>query len=792
MTEHNRLVENIQTKMAFYISNLRISNDRDYFDENKEAEFFFRKPLSLLFDANVTNANSEQRNFPGIDLADKKEGICFQITSTNTKKKVQHTLDEFLEHKLDDDFDRLIVLIVTLDTPPKCSGLKFKRPCDFNVKRDVWNISRLVQEFENLPADKRHLLQAFSDYLDQELLSIEAPKPRLELPLYSALQASGFVGRQLELEKIRRRFTQADKLVVLTGLGGMGKTELAVQYGREHTGKVYFTRFDSSFTRTLANMAQGIRPALSDEQLRHDEEILSGIVLKLLEESDKNDLLIIDNVDSDTGTLAALQRDKRYQALRKCPLQLLMTTRSDAPRAIRVGAMPSAPLFEIFDKHGTILETREMEDLIKAVKGHTLTVDLIARTLSGGGLRNVTAESMLKALRENTLPSEKYRKIVMDYNQSAEQAQIYQHLSTVFDLSDMLDEEKAMLGIATLFPENGIDGDLVADIVSDDQAERYENLIARGWLEKKSALLTIHPIIRLVCRTEIPPTNEGCGAFLTRLWERHERNEYHAAHYSQIAELLTNAYTILADIPAQWALRAGILWNVVGSFPQALKCAQCAVAKMEQCLPSDAQDLALAYYYVGNIYGNQGNHQKALEYKLKAIEIREKVLPPDHPDLAQSYNNVGSTYSDLSKNNQALEYRQKALEYRQKALTIRKKVLPPKHSDLALSYNNVGRSYSNLNDHTQALEYHQKALEIWKNTLPPEHPLLAHCYSDFAWAYHGLGNIPVAAQYMRQAAEIVSQSSLPENHPKRIYYPKQAAEFEHEAKMQQDNLMKIP
>jgi len=41
VTEHKRLVENIQAKMAFYVSNLRISNDRDYFDENKEAEYFF-------------------------------------------------------------------------------------------------------------------------------------------------------------------------------------------------------------------------------------------------------------------------------------------------------------------------------------------------------------------------------------------------------------------------------------------------------------------------------------------------------------------------------------------------------------------------------------------------------------------------------------------------------------------------------------------------------------------------------------------------------------------------------
>ena len=384
MTEHKRLAEIIQTRMAFYVSNLRISNDRDYFDENKEAEYFFCKPLSLLFDADVTNANSERRNFPGIDLADKKKGICFQITSTNTKKKVQHTLDEFLEHKLDEEFDRLIVLIVTLDTPPKCAGLRFKQEFDFDVKRDVWNISRLVQEFAELPADKRGLLQAFSDYLDQELPSIEAPKPHLELPLYSALQASGFVGRQPELDKIRSGFSKGDKLVVLTGLGGIGKTELAVQYGREHKGKVYYAPFDSSFTRTLANMAQGIQPALSDEQLRRDEKALSGMVLKLLEESDENDLLIIDNANSPTGVLADLQKDECYQALRKYPLRLLLTTRSHAPRAIGIGAMPREPLFEIFGKHGAELKRSDMEALIEEVNGHTLAEDLMVQMQKWG------------------------------------------------------------------------------------------------------------------------------------------------------------------------------------------------------------------------------------------------------------------------------------------------------------------------------------------------------------------------------------------------------------------------
>ena len=397
MTEHKRLVENIQKKMAFYISNLRISNDRDYFDENKEAEYFFCEPLSLLFDAEVTNVNSEQRNFPGIDLADRKEGICFQITSTNTKKKIQHTLDEFLDHDLDEDFDRLIVLIATLDTPPKCSTLTRKRDFDFDVKQDVWNVSRLVQEFENLPFEKRHVLRAFSDYLDKEMPGIETRKPHLELPPRSTLEVHDFVGREQELAEIGSRFHAGGKQVVLTGLGGMGKTELAVQYGRQHEGKVHFARFDTNFTRTLANMAQGIRPTLSDDQLRQDEKLLCAMVLKLLENAESRDLLIIDNADSPTGDLESLLNDDIYRALAKAPLGLLVTTRSAYPRAIRIEPMEDGPLFEIFEKHGAGLGQAEMKALIDAVNGHTLTVDLMARTLSAP-FYSVSAGDMLHAI----------------------------------------------------------------------------------------------------------------------------------------------------------------------------------------------------------------------------------------------------------------------------------------------------------------------------------------------------------------------------------------------------------
>lgn len=755
MSEHKRLVDNIRTRMAFYVNDLRIGNDLDYFDENKEAEYFFRKPLSLLFDADVTNVNSGQRNFPGIDLADRQKRICFQITSTHTKRKVQHTLDEFLEHELDREFDRLIVLIVTADPPPKCDGLKFTRGFDFNVKRDVWNVSRLVQEFAELPADRRHLLREFADYLERELPDIKVPKPRLVLPLNSALQGSGFVGREPELEEIRSRFAGGDRLVVLSGLGGMGKTELAVRYAR---GKqAYFARFDTDLVRTLANMALGIRPRLPDEALGQDERILADMVLSLLEQSEESDLLILDNADGKTGVLADLLADPLFERLRSTPLRILLTTRSDWDDAVRVGPMPEEPLFAIFRRHGAVLEDGEKRALIREVNGHTMTIDLIARILNGKGRRKVTAGMLLEDLRKHALPEKKYRDIAAHYRQSPGQAQIYQHLSVVFDVSDMSDTDRAVMGYATLLPEGGMDCELFDTSIREAELTALDRLLESGWLEARNGLLTIHPVIRLVCLTELKPTDESCEDFLVALFRHYDKTDYQPAQYRQMAELLTNASDTLADTRGAWALNAGVLWAVLSAFASALECSSRARARIEAQSPPDIVELATAWNNAGNACGNLGDHHRALEYKLKALELREQSLPPEHPNLASSYNDLGVTHSYLG------DY-QRALEYKGKAMEIMERTLPPEHPELAIAYNNVGVDYGNLGDHRRALEYLMKALQIREKVLSPEHPDLASIYDNIGISCKETGDYPGALEYMRKALQIREKIHPPE-HP---------------------------
>ena len=650
--------------------------------------------------------------------------------------------------------------------------------------------------------DNKRMFQMLEQILHR-LNQTQAPEPKqeppcLKLPLVSALPASKFVGRSDELKEIAERFAQGDKLVVLTGLGGMGKTELAVKFGREHEGTVYFARFDGSFTKTLANMAVGIRPALSDEELRQPEGTLCAIVLELLSKTDENDLLIIDNADSDTGSLADLQKDAAYKALMRLPLIILLTTRSDWDEGIHVEKIDDEHLREILTRYGAKLTEEEIDAIIKIVNGHTLTIDLIARTLNGKGLKKVTAEMMIDSLKKNTLPSEKYRKIATHYNQSTEQAQIYQHLSTVFTVSELSDDDKDYLRWATLFPENGISGDLMAGIMNDDGIAQLESLMERGWLEMKEELLTIHPVIRLVCCTELTPTDENCGVFLNALWGQLSHKEYDRVKFAQLAEVFALAADHLEDKDAEWINASGCLRLHLAQYDTARDLYEKHRPSLEKRL-KDTKQLATVYNNLGSIYGDLGDHSMALEFKLKALAICEKVLPPDHPNLAASYNNVGMTYGGLGDHSMALEFmlkdlaicekvlppdhpnlatsynnvgstygqlgdHSKALEFTLKALEIREKVLPPEHPHLAASYNNVGSTYSQLGDHSKALEFKLKGLAICEKVLTPDHPDLATSYNNVGMTYGDLGDHSKALEFLLKALKI-REKVLPPDHP---------------------------
>ena len=533
------LINKITDQLGVFLNGIELAKRENMLSRNVAAETTIKGLLNRIHGWNLVNANTIRPNFPAVDLIDTTARVAVQVTSKNDTAKLDHTLAKFSEHHLERDFDRLI--LVTLTSAAPTAAMRGRHTPQFSGEIHIWNIPALLGQIKELDAEK---LQQIHSYLTAELGAFIA-RTRLHLPLTSAV-GDGFVGRQAELTEIGEKLRGHVKPIVLSGLGGIGKTELAVRFGQTYReGAVYFVRFDTSFTRTVAKMAGGIRPALSQEELARPDEELCAEVMGILEGCGETDFLIIDNVDADNGSLNDLMKDKAYKALKAMKPGLILTTRFDWDRGISVSSMSNQALYEIFEKHGVLLEQAQMDALIAAVGGHTLTIDLMARTLNGKGWRKVTPEMMLKSIQENTLPCDNYKKIATDYNQSEDQAQIYQHLSVVFDANHIPEGHKIILRCATLIPGGGMDGELFAEPFSEEGQAVLDELIDHGWLTAEDGVVSIHPVVRLVCREELKPGDESCGAFLYALWDRVDFTKHERRKFEQLAELFVKMLTEL-------------------------------------------------------------------------------------------------------------------------------------------------------------------------------------------------------------------------------------------------------
>jgi len=767
---------------------------------NHAAEDFYCGLLNIILESaypgiRLENMNRIQDNYPAIDLGDRDRGVAVQITTTEHRGKINHTLDKFFENDLDAVYQKKLIILIIGKKDEFKKDFAVQRGYDFVHTRDVWDTDRLGREIGSLGPQS---MERVYDYLCENLSMIPSGERGLRLP-FSAMDRNAFVGREQELQMLSDRTADQKNNVPIfvTGLGGMGKTELVARFCTDYQGgRTYFVRFRENFTQTVAmGVASGME---GYKERKPDLERDYAEAMTRLQNCAPGDILVIDNADEPEGNFGRLQTDPTWSELRKLKLRLILTTRCEVAGAIRVEQMRNETLYRLFENQGLPLDQKQMDALVDAVNGHTMTVDLMARTLKRS--RTLTVEKLLEALGAGDLKKQNYRAVALERNGEVAQEVIYEHLRRLFNVAEISEDARAVLRNMVLLPEDGMDIGILEAVLDEEKMELLEQQIDHGWLgfEEDTKFVTIHPVIRLVCREELKPDDDNCGKLLNAVWDYYDPNKYDAEIFKQFAELFSRAAELLPDGQGKWAIRAGYFWKEIGQAGNALGYEEQAVRRLEESQP-DSEALAMAYNNLGITYGSLGDHGKELEYQLKALEIRETVLPSDHPDLAQSYNNLGMTYNHLGDYNKELEYVQKALsiweevfpsehpnlatsynnvglaysnlgnpkralECVQKAMEIQERAYPENHPDLAATYNNVGWSYGACGDYNKALEYVQKALSIWKKVLPANHPNLATSYDNVGYTYNSLGEYKKAMECLRQAL-VIREKALPPNHP---------------------------
>jgi hypothetical protein len=170
--------------------------------------------------------NRIQKNYPAIDLGDYTNRVCVQVTAQNSSAKIQKTIDKFVEKGLSEDFDRLIILIITeKKNYTKEFGTEYTFA--FDSANDIWDIDDLLGFIEGIEIEKAEDLKTylakevkpvFASLAEPDSIFAQAEK-QVDLPPKTAKAFLEFLQfdedddyREDEFESIRELYSKLTKL----------------------------------------------------------------------------------------------------------------------------------------------------------------------------------------------------------------------------------------------------------------------------------------------------------------------------------------------------------------------------------------------------------------------------------------------------------------------------------------------------------------------------------------------------------------------------------------------------
>lgn len=182
-----------------------------------------------------------------------------------------------------------------------------------------------------------------------------------------------------------------------------------------------------------------------------------------------------------------------------------------------------------------------------------------------------------------------------------------------------------------------------------------------------------------------------------------------------------------------------------------------SLALYERVLGPEHPETIISMNNLAGLYRAQGNIAAAYPLYERALEIRERVLGTEHPDTAASLNNLALLY------HQQADYTTARSLY-ERALAIRERTLGSEHSATATSLSNLARLHHSQADYAAARPLYERALAIRERTLGPEHHYTAAILNSLAGLYRAQGNYEAARPLLERALAICERTLGPE-HP---------------------------
>lgn len=572
----------------------------------------------------------------------------------------------------------------------------------------------------------------------------------------AAMPQAFFIGRDIELDRIHK-LLEENEAVFLSGIGGIGKSELAKNYARIHRcdyDNIIYTIYNGSFQALINDDVKVPIANFSQYQGESEPDYFRRKLRKLRELCSHRVLFIIDNLD-DAELGSEAQECFKYILSIGC--RFIITTRvrewSYAVYDVDVFSK-QADLVRLFLEYCPVNdgEMPAVLEIIDYVDGHTLTVELIALQTKAGF---ITPTQMLAKLKGHGLFASGKEKVNFTKDNLHGKKTAFDHISAVFDIANLNEQERYILVNMALMPLDGVRGELFRDWCELDDFDAVNTLIEGGWLDRDDNLLKMHPVIGEAAVQCIDGAEPQCEKLLRNVkgtienYERENKKDKlksdsaflnsladHILKFDFSSELIVQVLNLISNIIAD----IGYMQETVKYRMRVLDIAYLLFDDENSLLSSALNNLGVLYTEVGDL-------KKAEECLLRSYKIRKNLYGSKHPDIAGSLNNLGRLYyaaGDIEK----------AEGYYLKSCKIRRRLYGDESLDIANSLNNLGILYTDAGDLKKAEECLVQSYEIHKKLCGDEHPYIADSLEHLGSLYCAAGDLKEAEKYYVKAYEI--------------------------------------
>jgi len=160
---------------------------------------------------------------------------------------------------------------------------------------------------------------------------------------------------------------------------------------------------------------------------------------------------------------------------------------------------------------------------------------------------------------------------------------------------------------------------------------------------------------------------------------------------------------------------------------------------------------------LANVLDNQGKYEQAEEMHRQALRLKETVLGKEHPSTLTSMSNLASVLRNQGKYEEAEQMHRQTLE-------LRETVLGKEHHDTLISMNNLALVLKSRGKYKQAEEMHRQELRLGETVLGKEHRLTLTSMHNLARVLRSQGKYEEAEEMNRQELGL-SDTVLGKEHP---------------------------